>query len=124
MEKESIPEMLIRLEEMNRLAANENGCVPPPKPEKKYLNPVLDHLKQSTFQPDIKSFITLDAKYRQDKSYSMELNAKYIDSEMEIFLCSGHGSAEEVRKYLKSLNELTADMLEFMDQHHIRTAVE
>lgn len=120
MAKESIPEMLIRLEEMDRRASLENDCLTPPLPEKMHFNPVLDHLKQSTFQPDIKSYITLDAKYRQDKSYSIELSAKYEDSEMEIFLCSGHGQADEVRKYLKSLNELTADILEFMDSHHIR----
>lgn len=124
MEKETIPEMLIRLEEVDRLAAIGAGCIPPPLPEKKHLNPIIDHLKQSTFQPDIRSYIALDAKYHQDKSYSIELNAKYFDSEMEIFLCSGHGNADEVRKYLKSLNELTSDMLEFMDKHYIRTISE
>lgn len=89
---------------------------------KERLNPVVDHLKQSAFHPEVLSYVILDAKYRQDKSYSIGLNAKYFDSELKIDLWRHDAYTDEARRFIKSLNALTADMLEFMDKHHIRTA--
>lgn len=66
-------------------------------------NPVFDHLKQSSFQPDIQSYVTLDAKIYEDKNYWIELHAKYFDSEIEIFLHKNHGQLDEAIRYLENL---------------------
>lgn len=88
---------------------------------KERINPVIDRLKQSTFQPDIQSYITLDAKIYEDKSYWIELNAKYFDSEMEICLHRVHGELDEAMKYLRSLNQLTGDLMDFIKRHELRS---
>lgn len=89
--------------------------------QKEPLNPVLDHVKQSAFQPDIQSYVTLDAKIYEDKTYWLELHAKYFDSEVEIFLHPHHGQLDEAMRYLKSLNQLTGDMMSFIKRHDLRS---
>ena len=96
----------------------------PPIPSKELLNPIVDRLKQSSFQPDIKSYVTQDAKIYEDKSYWLELNAKYYNSEMEIWVHKQHGDLDEAMKFLKSLNQLTGDMIEFMKRHNLRKPIE
>lgn len=91
---------------------------------KERLNPILERFKQSSFQPDIQSYVTLDAKIYEDKTYWLELHAKYFGVEMEIFLHTQHGQLDEAIKYLKSLNQLTGDMLDFMKRHSLRSPVE
>ena len=107
---------------MSQLEALETGnCVPVPK--ELPFNPVLEHLKQSTFQPDIQSYVTLDAKVFENKTYFLELHAKYFDTEMEIWLHDTHGSIDETTKYLRSLNRLTGDMLDFIGKHNLRSPI-
>ena len=91
---------------------------------KEPLNPALEHFKQSSFQPDIQSYLTLDAKIYEDKTYWIELNAKYFDSELEMFLHPQHGNLDEAIRYLKSLNQLTSDMIDFIKRHDLRSPVE
>ncbi|MFM1759036.1 MAG: hypothetical protein RLY75_306 [Pseudomonadota bacterium] len=91
---------------------------------KETLNPVLEHFKQSSFQPDIQSYVTLDAKVYEDKGYCLELHAKYFDSEVEIFLHPRHGQLEEAMRYLKNLNQLTGDLMDFIKRHDLRTPIE
>lgn len=91
---------------------------------KEPLNPVLEHIKQSSFQPDIQSYVTLDAKYYEDGQYSADLYAKFGNAEINIFLHHVHNQADEVRKYLLSLHQLSGDMLMFMKKHSIRTSVD
>ena len=86
---------------------------------KEPLNPILERFKQSSFQPDIQSYVTLDAKIYEDKTYWLELHAKYFDTEMEIFLHKHHGELYEAMRYLKSLNQLTGDMMDFMKRHSL-----
>lgn len=117
MTTQTIPEMLQALEDYDK---DSN----PPIPPKELLNPIVDRLKQSSFQPDIKSYVTLDAKIYEDKSYWLELNAKYYNSEMEIWVHKHHGELDEAMKFLKSLNQLTWDMMEFMKQHNLRSPIE
>jgi hypothetical protein len=90
-------------------------------PQKEPTNPVLEHLKQSSFQPDIQSYVTLDAKIYEDKSYWIELHAKYFDSEMEIFLHKHHGNLDEAMRYLENLNKISSDMIEFLKRHNLRS---
>jgi hypothetical protein len=87
-------------------------------------NPVLDHLKQSSFQPDIQSYVTLDAKIYEDKSYWIELHAKYFDSEIEIFLHKNHGQLDEAIRYLENLTERSHDLLGFLKKHSLRSPLE
>jgi hypothetical protein len=117
MTAKTLPEMLQALED-SELDSN------PPIPPKELLNPIVDQLKQSSFQPDIKSYVTLDAKIYEDKSYWLELNAKYYNSEMEIWVHKQHGELDEAMKFLKSLNQLTGDMIEFMKRHNLRSQIE
>ncbi|AKD25161.1 hypothetical protein CL55_00008280 [Polynucleobacter duraquae] len=93
-------------------------------PSKERLNPILERFKQSSFQPDIQSYVTLDAKIYEDKTYWLELHAKYFGTEMEIFLHKHHGELDEAMKYLKSLNQLTGDMMDFIKRHDLRTPIE
>lgn len=88
---------------------------------KEHLNPILERFKQSSFQPDIHSYLTLDAKIYEDKTYWLELHAKYFDAEMEIFLHTQHGQLDEAILYLQSLNQLTGDMLDFIKRHNLRS---
>lgn len=101
----------------------KNDCTMSFEHLKERLNPVVDHLKQSIFQPDIQSYITLDAKIYEDKSYWIELHAKYFDSEMEICLHRVHGELDEAMKYLKSLYQLTGDMMDFIRRHNLRDSI-
>lgn len=117
MTAQTIPEMLQALEDYEK---DSN----PPMPPKELLNPIIDRLKQSTFQPDIHSYVTLDAKIYEDKGYSLELHAKYFSTEMEIWLHTHHGELDETLKFLKSLNQLTWDMMEFMKRHNLRSPIE
>jgi hypothetical protein len=87
----SIPEMLQALEDSEK---DSN----PPIPTKELLNPIVDRLKQFSFQPDIQSYVTLDAKIYEDKSYWLELHAKYYDSEIEIWVHRHHGDLDEASK--------------------------
>lgn len=87
------------------------------------LNPVVDQLKQSSFQPDIQSYVTLDAKIYEDKTYWLELHAKYFDSEIEMFLYRNHGELDEAMKYLKCLNQLTGEMMDFIKRHNLRSSI-
>ncbi|QWE15365.1 hypothetical protein [Polynucleobacter sp. AP-Sving-400A-A2] len=93
-------------------------------PSKEHLNPILERFKQSSFQPDIQSYVTLDAKIYEDRTYWLELHAKYFGTEMEIFLHKHHGELDEAMKYLKSLNQLTGDMMHFIKRHDLRSPVE
>jgi hypothetical protein len=93
-------------------------------PSKERLNPILERFKQSSFQPDIQSYITLDARIYEDKTYWLELHAKYFDTEMEIFLHTHHGELDEAMRYLKSLNQLTSNMIDFMKRHDLSSPVE
>ncbi len=68
--------------------------------------------------------MTLDAKVYEDKSYWLELNAKYHDSEMVIWVHRHYGDLDEAMKFLKSLNQLTRDMMEFMKRHNLRSPIE
>lgn len=105
---------------MAQIEANEVPyCAPPPRESD--LNPILDQEKQSSFQPDIHSYVTLDAKFYEDRDYSIELNAKYFDSTMQIYIHEGYGHFDEAVKYLKHLNKLTGDMLDFLKRHDIRS---
>jgi hypothetical protein len=117
MTAKTLPEMLQALEE------TQNASNPPITP-KEPLNPILERLKQSTFQPDIQSYITLDAKIYEDKSYWLELHGKYYNSEIEIYLHRHHGDLDEAMKFLKSLNQLTWDMMEFMKRYNLRSPIE
>ena len=117
MTAKTLPEMLQALED-SELDSN------PPITPKEPLNPIVDRLKQSSFQPDIKSYVTLDAKIYEDKSYWLELNAKYYNSEMEIWVYKQHGDLDEAMKFLKTLNQLTGDMMEFMKRHNLRSQIE
>ena len=47
-----------------------------------------------------------------------------ITTEMEIWVHKHHGELDEAMKFLKSLNQLTGDMMEFMKQHNLRSAIE
>jgi hypothetical protein len=91
---------------------------------KQPLNPILERFKQSSFQPDIQSYVTLDAKMYEDRTYWLELHAKYFGTEIEIFLHKHHGELDEAMRYLKSLNQLTGDMIDFMKRHDLRSPVE
>lgn len=91
---------------------------------KQLLNPVLEQFKQSSFQPDIQSYVTLDAKIYEDRVYWLELHAKYFDSEIEICLHRVHSELDEAMKYLKSLHQLTGDMMDFMKRHNLRSPLE
>lgn len=91
---------------------------------KEPLNPILERCKQSSFQPDIQSYVTLDAKIYEDKTYWLELHAKYFDSELELFLHPQHGQLDESMEYLKSLNQLTGDLIDFIKRHDLRTPAE
>ncbi len=116
MTAKTVPEMLQALEE------NENASNPPIIP-KEPLNPILERLKQSSFQPDIQSYVTLDAKIYEDKSYWLEMHAKYYNSELEIWVHRHHGELDEAMKFLRSLNQLTWDMMEFMKRHNLRSQI-
>ena len=98
----------------------EKDSNPPPVP-KLPVNPIFDQLKQSSFQPDIHSYVTLDAKVYEDRNYFIEMHAKYQNTEMEIWLHRQHGDLEETMKFLKNLNQLTAEMLNFMRRHQLRS---
>lgn len=117
MTAKTVPEMLQALED-----SEEDSN--PPIPSKELLNPIVDRLKQSSFQPDIQSYVTLDAKVYEDKSYWLEMHAKYYDSELEIWIHRHHGELDEAMKFLKSLNQLTGDMMEFMKRHNLRSPIE
>lgn len=117
MTAKTIPEMLQALEDSEK---DSNPPIVPKEP----LNPILERLKQSSFQPDIQSYVTLDAKVYEDKSYWLEMNAKYCDSEMVIWVHKHHGDLDEVMKFLKSLNQLTGDIIEFMKRHNLRSPLE
>ncbi len=117
MTAKTVPEMLQALEETEN-ASN------PPTILKEPLNPILDRLRQSSFQPDIQSYVTLDAKVYEDKGYWLEMHAKYYNSELEIWVHKHHGELDEAMKFLKSLNQLTGDMIEFMNRHNLRTKLE
>jgi hypothetical protein len=93
-------------------------------PSKERLNPILGRFKQSSFQPDIQSYVTLDAKIYEDKTYWLELHAKYFGTEIEVILHKHHGELDEAMKYLKSLNQLTGDMIDFMKKHNLRSPAE
>ena len=93
-------------------------------PSKEHLNPILERFKQSSFQPDIQSYVTLDAKIYEDRTYWLELHAKYFGTEIEIFLHKHHGELDEAMRYLKSLNQLTGDMMDFIKRHDLRTPIE
>jgi hypothetical protein len=67
--------------------------------------------------------VTLDAKVYEDKSYFLEMHAKYQNTEMEIWLHRQHGDLEETMKFLKNLNQLTGEMLDFMKRHRLRSEV-
>lgn len=112
MKNQTIPEMLQALEDSER---DSNPPVIPKEP----MNPVLGRLKQSSFQPDIQSYVTLDAKVYEDKSYWLEMNAKYCDSELVIWIHKHHGELDEAMKFLKSLNQLTEDMMEFIRRYQL-----
>lgn len=114
MTNQTIPEMLQALEDYEK---DSNSPIIPKEP----LNPILERLKQSSFQPDIQSYITLDAKVYEDKSYLLELHAKYFSTEIEIWLNQRHGELNEAMKFLKSLNQLTWDMMEFIRRHQLVT---
>ena len=116
MTAKTLPEMLQALED------SEDSY--PPIIPKEPLNPILERLKQSSFQPDIKSYVTLDAKIYEDKTYWLELNAKYYNSEMEIWVYRQHGDLDEAMKFLKSLNQLTGDMMGFMKKHNLKSTIE
>ena len=90
-------------------------------PQRESTNPVLEHLKQSSFQPDIQSYITLDAKIYEDRTYWIELHAKYFDSEMEIFLHKHHGNLDEAMRYLVNLNQISGEMIDFLKRNSLRT---
>jgi hypothetical protein len=92
-------------------------------PSKEHLNPILERFKQSSFQPDIQSYVTLDAKIYEDRTYWLELHAKYFGTEIEIFLHKHHGELDEAMRYLKSLNQLTGDLMEFIKRHDLRTPI-
>ncbi len=91
---------------------------------KELLNPILERFKRSSFQPDIQSCATLDAKIYEDKTYWLELHAKYFGTEIEILLHKHHGELDEAMKYLKSLNQLFGDMIDFIKRHNLRSPVE
>jgi len=91
---------------------------------KEHLNPILERFKQSSFQPDIQSYVTLDAKIYEDKTYWLELHAKYFGTEIEIFLHKHHGELDEAMRYLKSLNQLTGELIDFIKRHDLRSPVE
>ena len=116
MTAKTLPEMLQALED-------SEASYPPIIP-KEPLNPILERLKQSSFQPDIKSYVTLDAKIYEDKTYWLELNAKYYNSEMEIWVYRQHGDLDEAMKFLKNLNQLTGDMMGFMKKHNLKSTIE
>jgi hypothetical protein len=118
MTAKTLPEMLQALEDSEKDDSN------PPIPPKELLNPIMDRLKQSSFQPDIQSYVTLDAKIYEDNSYWLELHSKYYGSELEIFVHKHHGDLDEAMKFLKSLNQLTGDMIEFMRRHNLRKPIE
>lgn len=92
-------------------------------PSKERLNPILERFKQSSFQPDIQSYVTLDAKYYENGQYSADLYAKFGNAEINIFLHHVHNEADEVRKYLLSLHKLTGDMLDFIKRHNLRSEI-
>lgn len=117
MTAQTIPQILQALEDSER---DSNPPVIPKEP----MNPVLERLKQSSFQPDIQSYVTLDAKVYEDKSYWLEMNAKYCDSEIVIWVHKHHGELDEAMKFLKSLNQITGDMIEFMKRHNLRSPIE
>jgi len=117
MTAKTLPEMLQALED-SEMGSN------PPTPPKEQLNPIVDRLKQSSFQPDIQSYVTLDAKIYEDKSYWLELHAKYHNSEIEIWVHKHHGELDEAMKFLKSLNQLTGDMIDFIKRHNLRKPIE
>ncbi len=112
MTAKTIPEMLQALEDSEIDST-------PPIIAKEPLNPVLERLKQSSFQPDIQSYVTLDAKVYEDRSYWLELHAKYYSTELEIWINQRHGELDEALKFLKSLNQLTGDMMEFIRRHQL-----
>lgn len=101
-----------------------NDCTMSFEHLKERLNPILERFKQSSFQPDIQSYVTLDARIYEDKSYWMELHAKYCDSEMEICVHRVHGELDEAIKYLKSLHQITGDMMDFLKRHNLRSPLE
>jgi hypothetical protein len=117
MTAKTLPEILQTLED-----SEENSN--PPIPPKELLNPIVDRLKQFSFQPDIQSYITLDAKLYENKDYWLEMHSKYYNSEMEIYLHRHHGDLDEAMKFLKTLNQLTGDMMEFMKRHNLRSPIE
>jgi hypothetical protein len=116
MTAKTLVEQLQALEDMDK---ESNPPIAPKQP----INPILDQLKQSSFQPDIHSYVTLDAKVYEDKSYFLEMHAKYQNTEMEIWLHRQHGDLEETMKFLKNLNQLTGEMLDFMKRHRLRSEV-
>ncbi len=107
------------VEQLQALEDMEKDSNPPSLPKQR-LNPVLDQLKQFSFQPDIHSYTTLDAKVYEDRSYFLEMHAKYQNSEMEIWLHKQHGNLDETIKFLKNLNQLTGEMLDFINRHNLR----
>jgi hypothetical protein len=60
----------------------------------------------------------------KDAGYSTSLHGKYYNSELEIFVHRHHGELDEAMKFLKSLNQLTGDMMEFMKRHNLRSPIE
>ncbi len=94
MTAKTLPEMQQTLEESENAS---NPSIIPKEP----LNPILERLKQSSSQPDIQSYVTLDAKIYEDKSYWLELHAKYYNSELEIWIHRHHGELDEAMKFLK-----------------------
>ncbi len=46
------------------------------------------------------------------------------DSELEIWIHRHHGELDDAMKFLKSLNQLTGDLLEFMKRHNLRSPIE
>jgi hypothetical protein len=43
---------------------------------------------------------------------------------MEIFLHPQHGKLDEAMSYLKNLNQLTGDLIDFIKRHDLREPIE
>ncbi len=96
-----------------------DGCYSFPKPEP--LDPITDSLKESIFFPNVHAYVTADARIRQSGDFGVEMNLMYGSrtSGMEIYL-NRYTDVREGLDYLKKLNRITSNLIQFIEKNNLR----
>lgn len=90
---------------------------PKDPPEK----PIIGQIKDSAFIPGQQAFVVLNGRVRDLEDFWVELHAQFGTgiSGIEINL-SRYSNIQEVLEFVKSLNKITADFVDFVENHQLK----